>query len=321
MEKLSVIIPVYNSDSTLERCVNSVLSQNMDNLEIILVDDGSKDRCAKLCDSLAIRHSGIKVIHRINGGLSAARNTGIEASTGKWLSFIDSDDEITPDTLSANMEWLEANPDTDLLEFPVNVHYGSDDSYLLSFKPETVTGAKVFPNWIKNEGYTHCYAWNKIYKRELFDSIRFPQGETFEDAAVCPGIISLCKAVRYSDKGCYLYYKSAGSITLKYTFKNQEPLFRNNLRLLNMITEQGLDEFLRIRLWNVCLNLLTDLYRCKDADALYLSTNASILNSVKPGPHVTFRNPLSFRQKIKTLSAWLFGVRSVCSVLGLKKYS
>ncbi|MBR5936501.1 MAG: glycosyltransferase [Bacteroidaceae bacterium] len=321
MEKLSVIIPVYNSDFTLERCVNSVLSQNLDNVEIILVDDGSKDICAALCDSLASEHQEIKVIHRVNGGLSAARNTGIEASTGKWLSFIDSDDEITPGTLSSNMEWLESNPGTDLLEFPVNVHYGSPDSFVLSFKPETVTGTRVFKHWVENEGYTHCYAWNKIYRRELFDSIRFPQGETFEDAAVCPGIISLCKSVRYSDKGCYLYYKSAGSITLNYTFKYQEPAFRNNLRLLNMITEQGLDEFCRTRLWNVCLNLLTDLYRCKDADAGNLSTNASILNSTRPGLTYILRNTLSFKQKTKAIAAWLFGVKSVCSVLGLKKYS
>lgn len=320
MEKLSVIIPVYNSDSTLERCVNSVLSQDMDNLEIILVDDGSKEGCATLCDNLAARQPGIKVIHRSNGGLSAARNTGIEASTGKWLSFIDSDDEITPGTLSTNMEWLEANPDTDLLEFPVNSHYGSDDSYPLSFKPETVTGDLVFQHWIENQGYTHCYACNKIYKRELFDNIRFPQGETFEDAAVCPDIIKLCKSVRYSDKGCYLYYKSAGSITLRYTFRNQEPLFRNNLRLLNMITEQDMHEPLRIRLWNVCLNLLTDLYRCKDADALYLSANANILNRTKPGPSATLRTPLPFRQKIKILSAWLIGVKTFCHILGLKKY-
>ena len=320
MEKLSVIIPVYNSASTLERCVNSVLSQKLDEIEIILVDDGSDHDCAGLCDELAAQHQQITVIHRPNGGLSAARNTGIEASTGKWLSFIDSDDAILPHTLSKNLEWLQSNPGTSLLEFPVHVHYGSAHSYILSFKPETVTGTRVFPHWIENEGYSHCYAWNKIYKRELFDNIRFPEGETFEDAAICPDLIRLCNSIRYSDTGCYLYYKSAGSITLKYSFKNQEPLFRNYFRLYASIQEGHITETCRIRLWNACLNLLTDLYRCKDADLSYLKAQSRQLDIHAPSLRKLSRNDLTLRQAVKFIAASLFGVRTVCSLLGIIKY-
>ena len=315
MDKLSVIIPVYNSASTLERCVNSVLSQNLDNYEIILVDDGSTQDCARLCDDLAAQSPAIRVIHRPNGGLSAARNTGIEAFTGNWLSFIDSADEITPGTLSTNLEWLESNPGTDLLEFPVHVHYGSPDSYLLSFKPETITGDQVFQHWIENQGYTHCYAWNKIYKRELFDDIRFPVGQNFEDTAICPSIIRKCHTVTYSDKGLYLYYKSVGSITLQYRFKNQEPLFRHNLELLQLITGLGLGNEISGRLWNLTLNLLIDLARCKDADKKYIAANAVALRSIKPAR--ALRQADSFKQKLKVI----LGPKAACSLLNIRKYS
>lgn len=320
MARLSVIIPVYNTLSTLERCIRSVLSQKVTDMEVILVDDGSTDGSSAMCDTLASTHGSVRVIHRENGGLSAARNTGIEASSGTWLSFIDSDDELSPDTLSANLEWLESNPGTDLIEFPANVHYGSPDSYVLSFKPETVEGVNVFRHWIDNDGYDHCYAWNKIYRRELFDNIRFPQGESFEDTAICPKIIGKCQSIRYSDKGCYLYYRNQGGITSRYRFRNQEPLFRHHINLLRQITDDKHHTAARMRLWNRCLNLLTDLYRCQDARKAYLIGKSSALSGLKPGFTDIFRSRLSSRQIIKSISAYLFGVRFVCSLLGTKKY-
>ena len=320
MARLSVIIPVYNTLSTIERCIRSVLSQNLTDMEVILVDDGSTDGSSDMCDRLASAHDCIRVIHRENGGLSAARNTGIEASSGTCLSFIDSDDEFSPSTLSANLEWLESNPGTDLIEFPVNVHYGSSDSYVLSFKPETVQGEDVFRHWVNGNGYDHCYAWNKIYRRKLFDDIRFPQGESFEDAAVCPKIIGKCRSIRYSDKGCYLYYRNEGGITNRYRFRNQEPLFRHHINLLRQITDENHQAAARMRLWNRCLNLLTDLYRCQDARKTYLIGKSSVLSGLKPGFTAIFRSGLSSRQKLKSISAYVFGVRFVCSLLGRKKY-
>ena len=303
------------------RCVESVLSQNITGMEIILVDDGSTDGCPRMCDDLASTHPSIRVIHRTNGGLSAARNTGIEASTGEWLCFIDSDDEFMPDTLSSNLEWLEVHPDTDLIEFPVSVHHGSPSAYALTFEPVTVTGDAVFAHWIRNNGYEHCYAWNKIYRRQLFDGIRYPEGETFEDSAVYPAIIRRCRSVRYSDQGCYLYYQSPGGITLRYRFSNQEPLFRNNLKLLQYITESGCDETDRVRLWNVCLNLLIDLGRCRDARKEYISENAAILKSCRPAFSATTHTGLPFRQKLKSTGTRILGVKTFINLLSVRKYS
>ena len=312
MTTLSVIIPIYNALSTLERCVKSVLSQNVAGMEIILVDDGSVDGSSALCDRLTGTDDRVRVIHRANGGLSAARNTGIDAASGIWIAFVDSDDELAPDTLGPNLE-LTAT-DVDLVEFPVAVHYGAPNCYELVFEPISVSGDKVFEHWIQTGGYNHCYAWNKIYRSTLFECIRFPEGENFEDAAICPSIIRKCRAVTYSDRGRYLYYSSGGSITRQYKFANQEPLFRHNLELLQSITQTGFTAESLGKLWNVTLNLLVDLARCKDADKEYISRNVTVLTSLKPvGAE---RHTGSLKQRIKVI----LGPKTACKLLSIRKY-
>lgn len=312
MATLSVIVPVFNTADTLERCVSSILSQQVDGLELILVDDGSTDSSPALCDRLSGADDRVRVIHRANGGLSAARNTGIDAATGTWIAFADSDDELAPDTLSANLEL--ATDDVDLVEFPVSVHYGAPNCYQLDFELRTVSGDYVFRHWIKSGGYNHCYAWNKIYRTTLFEGIRFPEGENFEDAAVCPSIIRRCRAVTYSDRGRYLYYSSGGGITMQYRFANQEPLFRHNLELLRQITANGFDNESLGRLWNVSLNLLVDLARCKDADKDYIAANAALLASLKPA--CARRYAGSLKQGIKAA----LGPAAACKLLSIRKY-
>jgi len=312
MTLLSVTVPVFNSAGTLERCVKSIMAQNVSDIEIILVDDGSTDGSSALCDRLASAHDRIRVIHRENGGLSAARNTGIQASAGQLIAFVDSDDELAPDTLGPNLELM--SDEIDLVEFPVAVHYGAPNLYNLHFKPITISGNMVFPHWIMTGGYTHCYAWNKIYRATLFNDIRFPEKETFEDAAICPRIIRQCRAVTYSDRGSYLYYSSGGSITLQYRFANQEPLFRHNMELLQFITAQGFGNVCRARLWNQCLNLLIDLGRCKDADKAYLKANAGRLSELKPAQTVRLADTL--KQKVKAM----IGPKAACRLLSIRKY-
>ena len=105
--KLSVVIPVYRVESTLDRCVESVLRQHVDDMEVILVDDGSPDRCPQLCDEWARRDSRIRVVHKPNGGLSDARNAGIDIATGDYIAFVDSDDWIADDTYAPLLERMD----------------------------------------------------------------------------------------------------------------------------------------------------------------------------------------------------------------------
>lgn len=319
MAALSVIIPVFQSAATLERCVDSVLSQNVPDMEVILVNDGSTDGGAQLCDRLALDNPRVKVIHRENGGLSAARNSGIEAASGRWIAFADSDDELAPHTYSGNLEWLERNPGTDMLEFPVHVHYLSRDGYRLDFEPRTVSGSTVFRDWLECGGYNHCYAWNKIYRRSLFDSVRFPEGETFEDAAVCPSLVRNCRAVRYSDKGCYLYYRNGSGITASYTFKGQEPLLRHNLNLLEESVAMNLP-VCQARLWTLCMNLLIDLRRCHGTDSLYIKGAAKRLSRLRPSSAAVLKAGLPLKSEIKTLCSMMLGPLLASGVLGIRKY-
>ena len=319
MTTLSVIIPVYRSAATLERCLDSVLAQNVPGMEVILVDDGSTDGSSQLCDGFAAGNPAIRVIHRENGGLSAARNSGIEIASGQWITFVDSDDELAPDAYSGNLQWLEREPDADMLEFPVSVHHRSSDECRLDFQARTVKGDGIFADWLSGGGYNHCYAWNKIYRRSLFDSVRFPEGETFEDAAVCPVLVRNCRAVLYSDKGCYLYYRNGSGITANYTFKGQEPLLRHNLNLLEESAAMNLP-LCQARLWALCMNLLIDLRRCHGTDSLYIKSAAKRLSRLRPSSSAVLKAGLPLKSEIKTLCSMVLGPSLTSGMLGIRKY-
>ena len=177
--KLSVIIPVYRAEATLKRCVASVLSQDYGELEVILVDDGSPDDCPRQCDDWAQNDARIKTIHKTNGGLSEARNAGLEIATGDYLTFVDADDYLAPNTYRQLMKQLSDAPETDLLEYPAYVHYGASDQYRLNFKQQTFNDAMSY--WYATQAYEHCYACNKLFRANLFDGIHFPVGRVFED--------------------------------------------------------------------------------------------------------------------------------------------
>lgn len=188
---LSVIIPVYRVEHTLQRCVESVLSQGVDNMEVILVDDGSPDNCPVLCDGWAEKDARVKVIHKDNGGLSDARNAGIEMATGDYLSFVDSDDYVEDDTYPALLQIMAEHPDYDLLEYPIVNR--------LSLEDRTYQQTQEY--WLDTKAYLHTYAWNKIYRRHLFDDIRFPVGKIFEDVYTFPQLLRAATTIAIHANG------------------------------------------------------------------------------------------------------------------------
>lgn len=211
MSKLSVIIPVYKTGSTLERCVGSVTSQSFRELEVILVDDGSPDESPALCDKLARQDSRIKVVHKANGGLSDARNAGIQTAQGDYITFVDSDDYVALDTYTLLMAVLEQYPDYDLIEFPIWCHYGSPRQSQQSFDEHAYTDIAEY--WLDTKAYLHTYACNKIYRRQLFDRVRFPVGRVFEDASTLPNILRHVNTVATTAQGSYYYCWNEQSIT------------------------------------------------------------------------------------------------------------
>ena len=200
--KLSVIIPVYRVEHTLERCIESVLRQRVDGMEVILVDDGSPDSCPRLCDEWSLRDSRIKVIHKSNGGLSDARNAGIELAKGTHITFVDSDDFIAPDTYEPLLSIIG---DADILEYSV--------AEWLALPDKTFTDTNSY--WLQTQAYLHTYAWNKIYRRNLFDDVRYPKGKVFEDAYTLPHLLRKARKVVTSSKDFYHYCYNPDGITAK----------------------------------------------------------------------------------------------------------
>ena len=226
---LTVIIPVYNTENTLDRCIKSVLANHID--EVILVDDGSPDGSSKKCDKWAELDTRIKVIHKKNGGLSDARNEGLKAATGKYVSFVDSDDEVAPDTYAPLITFLSQHREVQILEFPAQIHIGGKDEHLLTFVDSIIditSSEKKKKLWI-NDVFAHSYVWNKIFHRDLFKDISFQKGALFEDAIIMPRLIQKAQYYATCNKGKYLYYTNKDGIT--QDFSNLPKLLQAQLQI------------------------------------------------------------------------------------------
>lgn len=180
MELISVIVPVYKVEKYLKKCVNSILTQTYSKLEIILVDDGSPDNCGVLCDEYALKDDRIKVIHQENKGLSAARNTGIDASHGDYLCFVDSDDLVTPDYCQVLYDLLKDN-DYDFSVCGVCRFEDGDNPILkMTDLNNKVWKSKEFLKEQVNKN-SEFGVWNKLYRRSVFSKMRFAEGRLNED--------------------------------------------------------------------------------------------------------------------------------------------
>ena len=206
--KLSVIVPVYQVEATLDRCVASIVGQTFSDLEVILVDDGSSDRSPQLCDEWAAKDSRVRVIHKTNGGLSDARNAGLDVATGDFVTFVDSDDYLEFDTYQ---QVLPISTSCDIVEFPVFRFYGSNRQSLLTFASGICTDVSEY--WLKHYAYQHTYAWNKIYKATLFANVRFPKDRVFEDVYTLPLLLQRANQVGTTSKGLYYYCQNDQGIT------------------------------------------------------------------------------------------------------------
>ena len=210
-ELISIIVPVYNVEDYLGQCVNSLINQTYTNLEIILVDDGATDKSGVLCDILAEKDTRIKVIHKKNGGLSDARNAGIDVATGTYIGFVDSDDWIDEDMFSKLIN-SSKKFDADISFCAVTVVYDRQfvnrslniDNYCME-KDQAV-------EMLLHDDKCKSFAWNKLYKRELFKEIRFPVGKYFEDVFIMHEIFENANRVAYVDDGLYFYRQREGSI-------------------------------------------------------------------------------------------------------------
>lgn len=222
MDKVSIVVPVYNAENCINTCIDSLLQQDYENIEIILVDDGSQDNSSSICDRYAAKDKRVHVYHRKNSGVSSARNFGISCTTGKYIMFVDSDDMIEKDTVSDNLR-LAQGSDADVVIYG-NIYHILDGDRIKENPLESFCGTN-------QEFFERYYAkllaeealnppWNKLIRRKLLMEEKVFFHESFsicEDMAFTEQLLKVCKIIVLNDKMHYHYFiKSQGSLVFKF---------------------------------------------------------------------------------------------------------
>ena len=278
MEEISVVIPVYNVQDFLKDCVDSVLSQSFTDIKVILVDDGSKDSSGWLCDEYSKGDPRITVIHKENGGLSSARNAGIEwtirNSDCKWICFIDSDDWVHKDYLKLLYNAAVQN------NAQVSVCYYSDVS--VRKKVDTIENDPVMEMWTAEDAYTLrsngpvAYAWNKLYSIDCFKDIRFPEGKYWEDLYITHKIVLPLKQVPVVKVPLYYYYHNPDGIVRSKWSDRHLDYYESNCLLMDYVKKNSTKEFYRQMLNNYVFALCT----------VYKKTKKNGARTQKGIPHI-----------------------------------
>lgn len=260
--KISIIVPVYKVEKYIHKCIDSILAQTFTDFELILVDDGSPDNCGKICDEYVKKDRRIKVIHKKNGGLSDARNAGIEIARGDYIGFVDSDDYIESDMYELLYDICIEN----------NCEIASCSSTIY-FKNKTVVNGghdliihereEAMKTMLEGRLYDEV-VWVKLFKSELFDDVRFPVGKVYEDTAVTYKLIDKSNRVGCIGKAKYNYIKREGSV-MDNAIKN--------IRLDAIDIYNEMYEFINLR-----YPKLTDLVTLKFANSCMIVLNL-IINS------------------------------------------
>lgn len=279
MPTISVIVPVYKVEPYLRRCVESILNQSFSDLELILVDDGSPDSCGAICDEYAMIDSRVHVIHQENGGLSAARNAGMDwvyaNSDSQYLTFIDSDDWVHKEYISIMYGAAEKN-DAPLVMcdmFPI--------SYITEDKPISAVSCYFMD---AEQAYVSYYdlgirAWCKLIHRSLMEDVRFPVGKLHEDAYVTHIIHFAAKRIAVCDVPLYYYFENPNSITrVKWSERRLDEMEGHELRLAYLL-ENGYEKAYVRELESYCLIMFAqaqDLRILSKEDASYCAYSSAI---------------------------------------------
>ncbi len=211
---ISVIVPVYKVEEYLDRCVQSLLRQTYRNLEIILVDDGSPDNCGALCDGYASQDARVKVIHKKNGGLSSARNAGIDVARGDYIVFVDSDDWVEADTYEAMLQ-MAIRENVKLVcagRYDVESASGERTVGLCPVRREVISAQELTRRMFTWD-HIDCAAWDKLYHHSVFGDVRYPDGKVHEDIPTTYRLAMNAGRIAMLDKPVYNYFHRPGSIT------------------------------------------------------------------------------------------------------------
>lgn len=248
MDKISIIVPVYNVENYLSQCISSLLNQTYKNIEVILVDDGSSDSCGILCDKAKVSDSRVNVIHKTNGGLSDAKNAGLDAATGQYIGFVDSDDYIHPRMYEFLYQALiEHNADIAQCKeyaFPdgESVPFSLAEQYTVSSLEDTKHSIYRF---MYNFSGPSGWAWNKLYKREVIGSYRFPKGSVIEGLYFNSDVIPCAQKMVFLSDQLYYYRQRTSSTMGTKKERNYTDFAESQIHSFESLSKFGDDEFKR----------------------------------------------------------------------------
>ena len=281
MSKISVIVPIYNVEPYIHQCVDSIINQTYKDLEIILVDDGSPDNCGKICDEYAAKDDRVKVIHRPNGGLSAARNSGLDVATGEYIAFVDSDDYIACNMYSDMMEFMLKHK----LDIVVCSSYRVKNSKIkeekYTYEEEILLKPEFMPKALTT---SFIPAWNKLYKADVVGDIRYPVGRKFEDSATTYLMFEKANIIGVLDIPYYYYRVNENSITqTSYYASSRWDYVLGYIERLDFVEKKYPE------LKNECISLLikavlsclTTIYACPKGNDWYYQQCKNIMNKYK----------------------------------------
>lgn len=244
MQKISIIVPVYNVERYINRCIDSILKQTYDNFELILIDDGSPDNCGQICEDYTKIDSRVQCIHQKNAGLSGARNAGLKIATGDYICFVDSDDAIHEDYLRVLVDTIESQHADVAVCDRIDVY--DDNLHEHDIGKLTVTEFNkqtAMRQLVKNQ-ILYQTVWDKLYRREAIGDLRFPVGKLHEDEFFTWKVLLKCEIIAVSDAPLYYYFHRSGSIMETFSPKRLdffEARYERHIYLLEYFPELTFD--------------------------------------------------------------------------------
>ena len=263
---VSVIIPIYNVEKYLQRCIESICNQSYQNTEIILVDDGSTDQSLKLCNEFANKDNRILLIHKANGGLSDARNVGMEHAHGKYIMFVDSDDYVHKDMIKEMYKKITSDAsDMVICGYKVVDEEGKEKRGIKYIENnEIIEDEEEY--WQKaydSSTFFYIVAWNKLYKKNIFEGLHYSVGKLHEDEYIIHSLVSRCKKISCIKNKLYYYVQREDSITGKaYTIKRMDIIDALLLRSMYFIDKEYYE--LALRTMRLCMGSLNTAYKSLD---------------------------------------------------------
>ncbi|MBQ7288602.1 MAG: glycosyltransferase [Clostridia bacterium] len=300
---ITVIVPVYKVEPYLERCVKSVINQTYENLEIILVDDGSPDNCGNMCDAFAKQDPRIRVVHKENGGLSSARNAGLDVATGKYIGFVDSDDWIEPD-MYAQLYSLLSLHNVKIAacgfrcDFPSGKTVYINRDYPANKEIEVFSKTDALRELILARKITNSVC-DKLFEKSLFQTFRFTQGIVNEDFEMMPLCVEAAESVVFCPSPFYHYMMTAESITrgaFKESRFTETDISRRHLQFYKE-KYPSLYAYALAKHIGLCLIIIDDASK----DRAFSEKRASLIKEVKSFKISDFFKVLDKKSKIKFL--------------------